>query len=636
MKYYLRRAAFILRKVHQLLALAMKLRLPEGQRDFTDIEQHLRERWISDRLDRREQRDGELPAEVRSPRRLPIESMDPGRLIGALTCLAKGLGSVIQEIRQVVSLKARPGSDEPTAADRKALDQVLLLLLGEKVDQWPSELTAKDGQTVRVSWDLPLPSPSRTLQENVYARAKILYQYAQEARLTGLQMALEADITSMKETYAAVTHRSPGAVPTVQALLGVPTLIVLPGPKVDIEVFPVEVPDYAACLNTREGTALRDFLADYYMRFDEYDQVSFPLYYDTGTGEPSTVEVIRVSPEDACSLVDEQHDRGETGQPRKKLAGTVLANFGAFLDERWRRNDLMWGRLDGCERLLEVMFPAPQDKQIKEILLEEAQRTIVREEMQPDGYAKLLDDFAKALRARPDATLGKVFDEFWSKLPLAAVGLRRVQMAQALKAVLGDASMVDYLRKYYEVDRDLDTKSTLDTAARALTITGRVLEDIEKRNQSQWSRMVWLTRSGRALQVLLTISTPGSLGRAVSRHWLGLLYVFELVIVGGAILFSSTAARNFGLAAFGVTAAFHLASLITGDLLGRRFRWLKGVAVGLGVTFLVLAFLGAMALVNGGLHAVKCDGGHNAFGRPFDILCQRTELGDAHAPRPGG
>lgn len=618
MKYYLRRAAFILRKVHQLLALAMKLRLPEAERDYSDIELHLRKRW-------------------EAAGSLPIDSMDSRHLVSALTCLAEGLGGTIREIRQAVSLKAPPERVPPR--NRKALDQVLLLLLSDKADEWPSELKTEDGQTVRVSWDLPLPSPSRTLQENVYARAQILYQYALGASVTDLQAALERDIAAIQSAYGRVIRRSSDTGPTVHALLGAPDLVVSEqggAPKVDIAVFSVDLPGYAACLNTPEGMVLRRFLAGYYMRFDEYDQVSFPLYYDTGTGEPSTVEVIRISPEDAGSLIDELDDQGETGQSRRKLAGTALYNFGAFLDERWRRNDIMWGRLDGCERLLDTMFPAPDDKTIKDILLQEAQRTIVREEMQPDGYEKLLNDFARALRARPDASLGATFDEFWSKLPLAAAGQRRVQIAQALKAVLGDASMVDYVRKYYEVNRDLETKATLDIAARGLTITGRVLEDIEKRNQSQWSRMIWLTRSGRALQVLLTVSTPGSLGQVVSRHWLGLLYVFEALIIGGSLLFSAPGARNFGFAALGVTAAFHLASLITEDLLGRRFRWLQRTALGLAALVLLLAFLGAMTAVNGGLQGIKCQGGHNAFGRAFDLLCQPSNSGDGHAPRPGG
>ena len=39
----------------------------------------------------------------------------------------------------------------------------------------------------------------------------------------------------------------------------------------------------------------------------------------------------------------------------KKLAGNELKNFSAFLNERWRRNDWMWGRLDAVPTLVEMM-----------------------------------------------------------------------------------------------------------------------------------------------------------------------------------------------------------------------------------------------------------------------------------------
>lgn len=41
---------------------------------------------------------------------------------------------------------------------------------------------------------------------------------------------------------------------------------------------------------------------------------------------------------------------------RHKLAGTTLGHFGGFLDRGWRRNDLMWGRLDGAEALVRAVM----------------------------------------------------------------------------------------------------------------------------------------------------------------------------------------------------------------------------------------------------------------------------------------
>lgn len=39
-----------------------------------------------------------------------------------------------------------------------------------------------------------------------------------------------------------------------------------------------------------------------------------------------------------------------------KLAGVTLGHFGGFLDRGWRRNDIMWGRLDGAETFLRAVL----------------------------------------------------------------------------------------------------------------------------------------------------------------------------------------------------------------------------------------------------------------------------------------
>ncbi len=93
-----------------------------------------------------------------------------------------------------------------------------------------------------------------------------------------------------------------------------------------------------------------------------------------------------------------------------------------------------------------------------------------------------------------------------------------------------------------------DAAVTSKAGARALTITGRILEESEKRYREakpSKTSMVWVTRGGRALQTLLTISTPGGLPHAVFRHWLGLLYIFEVLLVLGALALSGTCGALF-------------------------------------------------------------------------------------------
>ena len=166
--------------------------------------------------------------------------------------------------------------------------------------------------------------------------------------------------------------------------------------------------------------------------------------------------------------------------------------------------------------------------------------------------------------------------------------------------------MVDYVRRHYEVNRKLDTAMTMKTGARALTITGRILEQSEKRYRAAGSRMVWVTRGGRSLQALLAVSTPGSLPHAMFRHWLILLYLFEFLVVAGAAAFSSPAASTFGLTCLGVTFALHAASLVAGDLMSSRRGWIKLIVFVSVLVVLGLAFLGAWAWYNNGFTSIMC------------------------------
>ena len=65
-------------------------------------------------------------------------------------------------------------------------------------------------------------------------------------------------------------------------------------------------------------------------------------------GENKDIAVVRVSPRDATSVCDER-------KGKVKLAGTAIHHFGGFFRPDWRRNDIMWGRLDAAERLIGML-----------------------------------------------------------------------------------------------------------------------------------------------------------------------------------------------------------------------------------------------------------------------------------------
>ena len=70
-------------------------------------------------------------------------------------------------------------------------------------------------------------------------------------------------------------------------------------------------------------------------------------------GETDEIDVFRISPVDA----EFQNQRARSDVTGPKLKGESFGAFGAFLDEEWRRHDILWGRLDGAERLISALIP---------------------------------------------------------------------------------------------------------------------------------------------------------------------------------------------------------------------------------------------------------------------------------------
>ena len=87
--------------------------------------------------------------------------------------------------------------------------------------------------------------------------------------------------------------------------------------------------------------------------FAVYDEAMLPLR-DLLPGENDDIEVLRVSPRDTWRLVDDS-------KQGPKLAGSQIHHFGGFFSAEWRRNDILWGRLDAAERLISALWPASGD-----------------------------------------------------------------------------------------------------------------------------------------------------------------------------------------------------------------------------------------------------------------------------------
>ena len=132
--------------------------------------------------------------------------------------------------------------------------------------------------------------------------------------------------------------------------------------------------------------SLRAALRFAYDTFEAYDLPLYLVQYGTPVGETNPVDIVRISPLDAD---------GPAGAARE-LRGMRLHHFGAFLDETWRRYDMVWGRLDGAECLIKALIP--EDPTTARELVRTAHERILeeyREEVGEQGGNDVFEWFEK-------------------------------------------------------------------------------------------------------------------------------------------------------------------------------------------------------------------------------------------------
>jgi patatin-related protein len=230
----------------------------------------------------------------------------------------------------------------------------------------------------------------------------------------------------------------------------------------------------------------------YYFYFDRYDAISYPILYSIEVGEElGSVEATRISPKDATCLINENDEVEE----RRKLAGTSLRNFGAFMDRGWRQNDLLWGRLDGAERIITTLLSDPFRQQERDDLIKRAQRAILAEELRISDQDELLQLFADVLtKTNPTKESETRLREFVNRAIESPIDSA---LGPALRSLLTEERLREFFRDSYEVNREMDPKMAVRGLSRSTRVVGEMLEDISNQYQVDGKSAAWLTRLGR-------------------------------------------------------------------------------------------------------------------------------------------
>jgi len=180
---------------------------------------------------------------------------------------------------------------------------------------------------------------------------------------------------------------------------------------------------------------IRELLGIYDDRFEAYDLVTLPLAYPA-LGETNSVGIVRISPLDATSIAPTDADIQK--DPTSKLAGVRVRHFGGFLDRAWRDNDIMWGRLDAAEVIIDTLVAADDPR--RDALRVRAHAAILREELQGDARADL------------ERRAGKL-------------------------ETISDTELVDKFRAWFKKPAPLPPRTVDSLTARSLRIGGGVLAD---------------------------------------------------------------------------------------------------------------------------------------------------------------
>jgi len=311
-------------------------------------------------------------------------------------------------------------------------------------------------------------------------------------------------------------------------------------------------------------------------RFEAYDEASLPLR-DLLPGENDDIEVLRVSPRDTWRIVDDSK-RGP------KLAGSQIHHFGGFFSADWRRNDILWGRLDAAERLISALWPGLDDA----------------DERDPTKKAKRKeseDERDRVIRKAHVAIVAEVLqDATYRRLlrPYVTGGLPDGAPEKGSPAAVDEANrVIDGLHDNYRPPPPPSAQDSVILGARAARVAEGVGAGLPNLPGPFQQGRVWLGRIVKVVAGLVELALPGKVRSIVGRHLLDLaMFAAVLIIVLGAFV-GGPGVTSFGWALLLVALGVRLVIALLAS-------WLASGAwkIGVGIASLVVVGLVVYGLVS--------------------------------------
>src|SRR6185295_4359993 len=167
---------------------------------------------------------------------------------------------------------------------------------------------------------------------------------------------------------------------------------------------------------------------------------------------------------------------------------------------------------------------------------------------------------------------------------VAAPG-QQTRLQRIVASFLEEDSLAESFIESSQGNRALPPEPTLRSAARVTEVVGKMLGKLAESYHApkalqRWPGMVaWF---GRIFWGLIEAAVPQGFWNLVVRHWLYLLYGFELFLLVAGTLLGQESVVQFGWTSLGITGGLHLILFLLGSLIvgeGGGMRWLKRVAI---------------------------------------------------------
>jgi patatin-related protein len=152
-------------------------------------------------------------------------------------------------------------------------------------------------------------------------------------------------------TLAAELQASPADVDPLGAEGGVDRILTRIAEELDLQAFDQTVDHaVASSIGGHAPTALRDEFLIAFIGFPFWDVWTLPMSEWHELEEHREIRVDRISPADSISFANRVSGT--------RLQGAQLRYFAGFLSRSIRENDYLWGRLNGAERLIDIVCSA--------------------------------------------------------------------------------------------------------------------------------------------------------------------------------------------------------------------------------------------------------------------------------------